>query len=412
MSKSIFIAASPNTEPDDLELSWKLIKNKKQADSLANVEALELKLGEYFARQAICFDSARSSFYSLLKIYGAKEGDEVLLPAFSCMVVANAAVWAGVKPVYVDCDREHFGYDLANLRNKVTAATKFIMVQHSFGSPEDMAQIREIVGPEVIIIEDLAHALGASIAGEKLGTLGDAAIITFGIEKVISGVRGGSAIVKDATIAKKLQDFRNSLPDFPKQKARLALWNPIFWSIINPVYYLGIGKMTLGRLFVWLGHKLNIFGNMIEDCEYDVCKPEWLPAKPSPALCLLALNQLQKLARFNNIRRCNASVYQDELGRVIPQIPNAKPIFLRFPVLVDNKVKVLQILKNNRIVAGDWYKSILFAPAKSLKKLGYIKGSCPNAEYCSAQIINLPTHIHVSDIDAKRIAKLVKPFLL
>lgn len=412
MSKPVFIAASPNTEQDDLELSWKLIKNNKQAESESNVEALELKLSEYFDSQAICFDSARSSFYSLLKAFAVKEGDEVILPAFSCMVVANAAIWAGAKPVYVDCDREHFGYDLADLKAKVTSATKFVMVQHSFGSPEDMAQIREVVGPEVIIIEDLAHSLGASIAGHKLGTLGDAAIVTFGIEKVISGVRGGAAIVNDATIAKKLKDFRNGLPDFPKQKARLALWNPILWSFINPVYYFGIGKFTLGRLLVWIGHKLNIFGNMIEDCEYDVCKPEWLPAKPAPALCLLALNQFQKLARFNSVRRCNAAVYQQELARVIPQIPNATPIFLRFPVLVDNKQKVLQILKDNKIVAGDWYKSILFAPAKSLKKLGYTKGNCPNAEYCSAQIVNLPTHIHVTDVDAKRIAKLVKPFLI
>lgn len=412
MSKPIFIAASPNTEQDDLDLSWKLIKHKKITEDDANVTALETKLAEYFQETAVCFDSARSSFYALLKAFGVKEGDEIILPAFSCMVVANAAIWAGAKPIYADCDRESYGYDIQDVARKVSDKTKFIMVQHSFGTPEDVAKIREIVGEKVIIIEDLAHALGGELNSEKLGTLGDAAIITFGIEKVISGVRGGAAIVNDAEVSKRLLAFRDALPEFPKDKAKLALWNPVFWSYITPIYYFGFGKYTLGRLFVWLGHKLNIFGNMIEDCEYDVCKPDWLPAKANPGLCLLALNQFQKLDRFNVKRRENARVYEQELDRKIPQLPYSLPVYLRFPVLVSDKKEALQVLKDSKIIAGDWYKTILFSPARSYEKLGYTKGSCPNAEYCSAQMINLPTHIHVDEKDAKFISDLVKPFLI
>lgn len=412
MSKPIFIAASPNTEQDDLDLCWKLIKNKQIAEDTANVDALEAKLAKHFAREVIAFDSARSAFFALLKTFRIGDGAEVLMPAFSCMVVANAAIWAGATPIYVDCDRETFGYDLKDLAKKVSANTKAIMVQHSFGTPEDIDKIREIVGKDVIIIEDLAHALGAELNNKALGTLADAAILTFGIEKVISGVRGGAAVVKDTEIATKLRNFRDALPEFPKNKTNTAIWNPIIWSWINPVYYLGFSKYTLGRLMVWFGHKFNLLGNMIEDCEYDVCQPDWLPAKPSPALSLLALNQLHKLDRFNEHRRKIAKTYETQLGVKIDQLEHAKPVYLRFPILVRNKTQVLQILKDNQIVAGDWYKSILFAPTRSYEKLHYHKGSCPNAEYAAAQIINLPTHIHVETADAERIAQLVKPHLL
>jgi len=413
MSKPIFIAASPNTQKDDLRLAWWLLFRPWQWSNIKYSRELEQKISTYLnGRQAVAFDSARSSLYALLKASGIGPGDEVLLPAFSCMVVANAVVWAGAQPVYVDSDPASFNFDLKDLYSKVSPHTKAILVQHTFGYPEDLAAVRKIVGPQVMLIEDLAHSLGGEWQGRKLGTIGDAAIITFGIEKVISGVRGGMVVVKDTGIAAKLKELLSTLPGFSWFRTAVALKNPIFWSLIIPVYYLGVGKVTLGRLFVWLGHKLGLFGNMIEDCEYETIKPSWLPARMSPALALLAGHQFTKLEMFNGHRQTLARIYSDALGVKYSVPSGSRDIFLRFPVLVHDRAALLTKAKSEHIVLGDWYKNILYAPERSLKKLGYTRGMCPNAEKLSGSVVNLPTHINVPAADASRIAKLVKPYLI
>lgn len=411
MTKPIFIAASPNTEPDDVALAKELSGNETAWSDQSLISNFEAELAQYFGIPAIGFDSARSAFFVLIKTLDLPVGSEVLLPAFSCMVVANAAVWAGMKPVFADCNLKSFGYDLEDLAKKITPNTRIIMVQHSFGMPEDIAKIREIAGPGVVIIEDLAHSLGGELRGQKLGTLGDAAILTFGIEKVISGVRGGVALVKDPVWAEKLKAFQALLPAFPKEKIAVLLDNPVFWTNVAKWYYFGFGKFTLGRLLVWWGHKNGKLGNMIEDCEYDVCQPDWLPAKPAAPLFALASNQFKKLDRFNEHRRNISAVYEAELGIKLPVLAESVPVFLRFPVLVNNRAELSTKAKHEKLVLGDWYKTILYAPEKALPKLNYFKGDCPKAETAAAKIINLPTHIGVTDADAKRIAQLVKPYL-
>lgn len=413
MAKSIFIAASPNTQKDDVALAWGLLFQPWKWRNDKYVREFEQKISTYLGhREAVAFDSARSSLFVLLKAAGIGNGDEVILPAFSCMVVANSVIWAGAKPIYVDSNKVNFNFDLEDLRSKVNIKTKAILVQHTFGNPESMSAVREIIGPQVFLIEDLAHSLGGEWQGKKLGSIGDAAILTFGIEKVISGVRGGMVVVKDIEVATKLRELRRKLPDFPLFRTMVALKNPLFWSVITPIYYLGFGKFTLGRIFVWLGHKLGLFGNMIEDCEYDTCKPSWLPAKISPALALLASHQFSKLEMFNGHRQSIAKIYTDILGVKYPVQENSRHIFLRFPILVSDRKELLMKTKAGHIVLGDWYKNILYAPEKSLNRLRYTRGTCPNAESSSGIVVNLPTHINVTASDASRIAKLVKPYLI
>lgn len=406
MHKAILIAASPNSESDDLAISIKKLLSPWSLYNKDSIDALEQRLGQDLKGYAITFDSARSAFYIYLLFLGGS--GEVILPAFSCMVIANAVIWAGFKPVFVDCDPKDFNYDLDDLSKKITPRTKVILIQHSFGFPEGIAKIRSIVGADVKIVEDMAHSLGGSSSEGKLGTLADASILTFGIEKVISGVRGGMLIVRDHLIGEEIDMKRDTLPDFPFIKTIISLWNPILWAMITPVYYLGIGKLTLGRMFTYIGHKLGLFGNMIEDCEYEACRPSWLPSKMSPALSELALHQYLKLDRLNRHRVRIASIYIKELGKDHSADNN---VYLRFPLRVRDRQELLKKAKDNGIVLGDWYKSILYAPTSSLKGLMYERGSCPNAEMLEGEIINLPTHIKVNEDDALRISKLVKPYL-
>ena len=199
-------------------------------------------------------------------------------------------------------------------------------------------------------------------------------------------------------------DEFETLPGFPKNMIRLSLFNPIFWSITLPLYYFGIGILTFGRAFVFIGHKVGILGRMIEKSEYQGSRPKWMPSKISPVLAELGVNQWDKLHKTIMHRREITKIYSEKLGISYPD----STMLLRFPIIVDDRQMLLIKTKKAGVVLGDWYKKILYAPQNTLDALGYKTGSCPKAEEIKDKIINLPTHVNVTTIDAKRIVALIK----
>jgi dTDP-4-amino-4,6-dideoxygalactose transaminase len=404
MKKALHIAASPNTEFDDVVLAFKMFFQPWKWGQENFRNKLNKSFSEYFeGRFVYDFDSSRSALLNILKAYEIGQGDEVIMMAFSCLVVANPIIWSGAKPIYVDINKENFNYHLDDLKKKITKETKAIIIQHSFGIVDDIEKIREIVGKDVIIIEDLAHALGVKHKGKPVGMAGDAAIITFGIEKIISGVRGGLGIVKDEKVNERLKILHNALPKFPILKTIVALKNPIFWFFVMPFYFVGIGKFTIGRMFVWIAHITGLLGNMIEDEEYKSIQPKWLPTKMANPLANLSLHQWEKIEKFNKHRREIVEIYSEKFGI---KYKNGEQL-LRFPILVENRNEIIKKAKSMGVTLGDWYKKILYAPEENLERLGYHKGDCPNTEYINERIINFPTFINVISDDAKRIANII-----
>jgi len=408
MKKPIHIAASPNVERDDVMIAIRNIFRPWSWESNKHIGSLKGEISSYFETEDVClFDSGRSAITAVLHGFGIGAGDEVLVHAFTCLVVANPVSWVGAKPIFVDVNPKNFNFDIDDLKRKITSRTRAVIVQHSFGIPEDIDVIRKIVGAKVMIIEDLAHSLGSSFKGRKLGINGDATILTFGIEKVISSVRGGAGIIFNKDAMDKMMVEYLALPSFPRGLTFIALLNPIFWWLVLPVYYFGFGVFTLGRMKVFLAHRIGLLGRMIEKSEYGGSKPKWMPAKISPALAELGLNQWKKMKKLNTHRENISKIYSQELGVNY----DGATSLLRFPVLVKNRAELIKTTKAKGIVLGDWYKKILYAPQETLDHLGYKAGSCPNAEKIKDQIVNLPTYIGVKEKDAKVIANMVRPFL-
>jgi len=215
-------------------------------------------------------------------------------------------------------------------------------------------------------------------------------------------------VTKDKLLYEVLQKKQSSLLSFPILKLILSLINPIFWWLITPVYYVGIGKVTIGRILTSIAHKINLLGNMIEKCEYFTDKPTWIPAKMPNCLANLGLNQLKKLDMYNDHRIKIARIYQKELGENHEISERSKHIYLRVPLLVDNPEDTIRRAKKECIVLGDWYKAILYAPKESIKLLNYTSGDTPIAEEVASKIINLPTGINVSEEDAYRITSVIQ----
>ncbi len=407
--KNLFIGTSPNIQKDDIKLIFASLFRPWAWREEEAVYKFEEEIANYVSADsnsfAIAFDSARTSFFKLLEAWDIGKGDEVLVPSFTCVVIVNSVLQAGATPVYIDTDPDTFNISLDDLRAKISNKTKAVLVQHTFGVFIDVQKIRELVGDDIKIVEDHAHSLQRDVWDDKTS---DALVLTFGIEKTMTSLRGGMAVVRDEALYKSLKDKQRNLKEFSYRRIFVWLINPLLWAIITPLYFVGLGKFTIGRLFSQAGHKLGLMGNMVEGCEYRGCFPNWMPAKMPGVLAEIGLNQLRKLDKFNEHRRIIGQIYDEAFGNTYSKTAKYTP--LRYPLLVDEPIRVLAKLRKHHVIAGNWYNRILFTDPKYLAVLGFDPKSCPITIEITPKVINLPTFIKVTEEDAKKIVEIIKKF--
>ena len=339
-----------------------------------------------------------------------EKGDEVLLQSFTCNAAVNPIVWAGLKPVYVDCDEKTFNIDIEDLKKKITPQTKAVMVQHTFGKPAEMDDILKICQQyNLILIEDCAHSLGASYHGKKVGTFGKAAFFSFSRDKVISSVYGGMALTDDPELGKRIREYQEKA-GFPSYFwVKQQLLHPVLMNwLILPTYRFP------GKYFLILFQWLHILSKAVHWKEKRAKRPGYFPKRLPNALAVLALKQFGKLERFNNHRRGVAEFYIKELSNSKYSIPDAEyckdSIFLRFSVSHPKAREIIRQAWRKNLLIGDWY-TIPIAPYDTkLEKVHYLLGCCPEAEDLSRETFNLPTHINISEKEAKIIVDFLKEY--
>ena len=430
MFKPISISLSPNTEKDDVFLSFKLLFQPWKWKKGKEVELLEERFKEYLgAKYAFSFNSGRSALMAILDSLGLEKGgdevfplrglpssspsakasvSEVLLQAFTCNAAANPVIWSGLKPVYVDCHKETFNIDTEDLKRKIGPKSKAVMVQHTFGLPADMDEVLEVCRKNnLILIEDCAHSLGASYKGRKVGTFGKAAFFSFSRDKVISSVYGGMALTNDDELAKKMNEYqeRTGYPSVFWIKQQLL--HPVLMNwLVLPTYSV-LGKYLL-VLFQWF----RVLSKAVHWKEKRGLRPGYFPKRLPEALAVLALSQFEKLERFNAHRKEIAEFYLKELtgtGYKIPDMENKQGnVFLRFSLKHPQAHKIIKKAWRNNLLIGDWYTTPVAPHDTRLDKIGYEIGSCPQAEKLAGETLNLPTHINISAKEAENIIDFLK----
>lgn len=142
--------------------------------------------------------------------YGAKRGDEVIIPALSFIATGNAVLQAGLKPVFVDVTKETLNIDVTKIEEAITPRTRAIMPVHLMGKPADMDPILEMARKHKLkVIEDAAEAHGALYKNRKIGTLGDMAAFSLYAAHIVTSVEGGMITTNDPKIAEALRSLRN-----------------------------------------------------------------------------------------------------------------------------------------------------------------------------------------------------------
>jgi len=175
------------------------------------VTEFEKKLSEYLdIEYCLTFNSGTSALHAALLAYGIGHGDEVIVPSFTFIATANAALFVGAKPVFADIEEVTCGLDVEDVERKITSRTKAILPIHFAGCPCLIDGLKQVAEKHnLLLIEDAAEALGADINGTKIGSIGDSSILSFCQNKIITTGDGGAIVTNSREIYEKLQLIRS-----------------------------------------------------------------------------------------------------------------------------------------------------------------------------------------------------------
>lgn len=377
------------TDADDLSLAWALLQERGEWFSDSAVGDFERKFAAWNgSKYAFAFMGGRVALSAAIEAIGLKAGDEVVVPGYTCIVVANSFRYAGVNVRYADIELDTFGLDAASFRLQISPSTKAVVVQHLYGLVcRDYEEILAIAKQNGLkVIEDCAHASGARFRDVKVGNRGDVAFYSSEHSKAFSTVQGGVVVTNDDVIAANLRQLYEQSPYPTELHVEALLYNVILDYFREKHKYRFV---TGDIVYLLQGHRMLI--STTRD-EIAGVKPSGYGARMPSAVARLGINQLAKLDSYNRKRRQAARLWGDwcdSNGYKRPVvIPGSEPIWLRYPVLVEPERKVGSswYLNGQRIAPGVWFVGKLH-PAEIPADLC----SCPRADEAVARCINFPT---------------------
>lgn len=355
------------------------------------------------------FWKGRVALYAILRSLDIRQDDEVILPAFTCVVVPNAIKYLGARPVYADVDPETYTMDVNGIKKKVNDKTKLIIAQNTFGLSSDLDPIMELAKEKGLwVIEDCAHGFGGTYKSMQNGTVTDAAFYSSQWNKPFSTGLGGIAVTKNEKIAEKLKQIESeAIKPTLKELSSLTLQLlAVDYLLNNHTYWPAL------KLYRWLSNRSLITGSSQGfELEKPVMPEDFL--KGFSRIQLKRLNkELGRIEKNFSHRNNIAARYKEmlrDIGIGVPLEPGyAVHTYVKFPLLVENRDGFFRAAEKARIELGDWFVSPLHPVTKNLELWDYHWGENPVAEWLSRHMVNLPTHMRIGDSMLVRIEHFLR----
>jgi perosamine synthetase len=353
---------------------------------------------------SFAFWKGRVALYAILRAMGIGPGDEVVVPGFTCVVVANAVRVAGATPIYADIEPGGFNVSAACIERQLTARTKAIVVQHTFGMPAALDEISELAETRGLpVIEDCAHTVAGEHHGRRLGTVGDAGFYSFQWSKPYTTGLGGMAVTRDRELALRLHQVQESFREpTPAARLRLGIQYRLYSRFFTSRrYWLAQDVLhAVSRVGLFIGSSSE--GELAGDAPADYA---WRMSSAQQDWGERLVGTVDARAQH---ARVIAERYEHRLsqaGWVTPERSSHAPL-LRYPMLVTNREELLSASRSERIELGSWFESPLHPVTLEFHHVyGYTVGQCPNAERCARQLVNLPLHLGITFEECDRVAQ-------
>ena len=344
----------------------------------------------------------RVALYAILRALDVSREDEVALQAFTCIANPEAIIAVGARPIYVDI--EDHGVNMApnDLIYKISARTKAIIIQHTFGVPANMEPLQAIAESRNIpIIEDCCHTLTSQYNGKAVGAFGVGSYYSFEWGKPIVAGIGGALSVNHLDLAKKIREQYAEYRNPPASlDARLCAQYVVHKLLYRPRFFWPVRSLfhKLGKLGIAKGNY-----NPIEDGDFSddfSCK-----------MSRFANGRLRKkipliksiMEHSVNISSIYSSKINSPVVKHIPVPEKSSPVYCRYPLLAEDKEVLLRKAQKANIEMAEWYTTPVHPlKGEELGLVNYEEGACPNAEIKCKQIVTLPTNKKVGRSDFER----------
>lgn len=358
------------------------------------------------ARYALAFAYGHSGLIASFRALGLTEVD-VVLPAYTCTVVADTVVACGNRPVFVDIDLADYNMRLDVMKATLTPQTRAIIATHMYGYPTDVDAIRDVAGDErVLIVEDSALRPRRFLPGTG-GLRGDIGLFSFGHAKHLFTVQGGIIATNSAELYEKIRAHR----DQEMAHLPVALWAKRWMQLL--LSGMPFAKSVLHELRgrtqgVTVPHRAssdpNSLSTLVEP-DYDTAYADF---QARVGLC-----QLGKLDAILNRRRELVECYDRELCDIpgltpAPIVPDATYSHYTMRVARRDEIDFTHRMHVKGVEVGQVYDHVLpfrrrFRP--------YAKDNYPNTERATREVVNLPVHPKLTTSEAQYIATCTRDVL-
>ncbi|MEK9145297.1 MAG: DegT/DnrJ/EryC1/StrS family aminotransferase [Elusimicrobiota bacterium] len=374
-------------DEDDADIARRWLADRTRWKDASVTEEYERDFASRLGfRRACAFDGGRAALSACLRALDLKPGDEVIVPGYTCVVVFNAFLFAGVRAVHADIELETFGLDASGLDAKLTPRTRAVLLHHLFGLicrdyEKTLAWARS---RGLKVIEDCAHSAGAEYQGLKAGKRGDLAFFSSERSKVYNTFMGGVAATDDERLARELEAHRDAalLPEAGETRRRLH-------TLLLDFLELKGGERWRRDLADLLhGHER---AGTITPEELRGLAPPGYGGRMPPPLAAIGLNQLRKMDAYNALRRTNAlrwDRYCLSNGYRKPLVlPGSIPVFLSYPVMVEPQKRADASWASAvlGVEPGTWFTNDFRPSAWRAAQ------DCPNAVEAHSRCVFFPT---------------------
>ena len=332
-------------------------------------------------KYAVAVNSCTAALHLALDAAGITAGDEVLVPSYTFAATAEVVVYLGARPVLCDSLPGGFNIDPLDAARRITPKTRAIIAVHIAGEPCDLQALSELAERHSLhLIEDAAHALPASYAGRRIGSISESTAFSFYATKTITTGEGGMLTTNNEEYARRASTMRlhGISGDAWKRYTNHGSW---YYEVVDA------------------GFKSNM--------------PDLLAA--------LGLAQLKKAEAFHQ-RRCEiADIYLQKLSRIeeleMPPTGNLNTthswhlfiLRLRTKMLASSRDDLVHQLKQTGIGSSVHFIPLHLHPYYR-NRYGYSSGDLPHAEDAFARCISLPIYPDMNDTDVTRVVTSVEQF--
>jgi dTDP-4-amino-4,6-dideoxygalactose transaminase len=303
-------------------------------------------------------------------------GDEVIVPSFTFVTTVNAFVLRGAKPVFIDIRPNTLNMDERQLQSLITERTKTILPVHYAGVGCEMETIMGIAQEyNIPVVEDNAHGLFGKYKGKYLGTFGNLATQSFHHTKNFSCGEGGALLINDARLIERAEIIREKGTDRSR----------FFRGQVDKYGWVDIGSSYL----------------------------------PSDILASILYAQLEAREEIQSYRKWIWNYYYDHLQEwatsqkvILSTVPDTceQPYHMFYMLLpsLDTRQDLIAHLSARGISSVFHYLPLHLS--KMGRTFGGKEGDCPVTERVSDQLIRLPFHNNLSEIDLARVVEAVRDF--